>query len=196
MIKQVHSSHLGFESCLNKAKDVLFWLGMTAEIKDCVSKCETCNACQTGPRKPHDPPERPWWLHYPQSNGKRENAVKTGKKLLTKSKASGQDPYLAITLTQYWIITSPKTLLPTAETLLQPNIMEGNEGKLKERNTKQALFYNKGTKELPELQPETQCEHEIAANRQWEVVEKGIGCQTSSTSLLRGRSPRNCVQEK
>ena len=72
MIKQVHSSHLGIESCLNKAKDVLFWLGMTAEIKDFVSKCETCNACQTGPLIPHDPPERPWWLHYPPPNGKRK----------------------------------------------------------------------------------------------------------------------------
>ena len=46
-----------------------------------------------------------------------------------------------------------KTLLPTAGTLLQPKIMEGTEDKLKERKTKQALFYNKGTKELPELQP-------------------------------------------
>ena len=34
--------------------------------------------------------------HYPQSNGKIENAVKIAKKLLTKAKASGQDPYLAI----------------------------------------------------------------------------------------------------
>ena len=156
---------------------------MTAEIKDCVSKCETCNTYQTNQQKepliPHDPPKRPWshvatdlfsfdnkeWFiivdhwsdyfelnqlsstnsssvikslknqfarhgipdtlysdngpqfasrefkefasawhfdhqtsspHYPQSNGKIENAVKTAKKLLTKAKASGQDPYLAI----------------------------------------------------------------------------------------------------
>ena len=46
-----------------------------------------------------------------------------------------------------------KTLLPTAGTLLQRKIMEETEDKLKERKTKQALFYNKGTKELPELQP-------------------------------------------
>ena len=31
--------------------------------------------------------------HYPQSNGKIENAVKSAKKLLTKAKASGQKPY-------------------------------------------------------------------------------------------------------
>ena len=226
---------------------------MTAEIKDCVSKCETCNTYQTNEQKepliPHDPPKRPWshvatdlfsfdnkeWFiivdhwsdyfelnqlsstnssslvkslknhfgrhgipdtlysdngpqlasrefkefasawhfhhqtssaHYPQSNGKIENAIKTAKKLLTKAKASGQDPYLAIldwrNTPSPSIGSSPvqrlfgrrtKTLLPTAGTLLQPKIMEETEDKLKERKTKQALFYNKGTKELPELQP-------------------------------------------
>ena len=64
MITQVHSSHLGIESFLNKARDFLFWPGMTAEIKDCVSKCETCNTYQTNEQKepliPHDPPKRPW----------------------------------------------------------------------------------------------------------------------------------------
>ena len=43
MITQVNSSDLGIESCLNEARDVLFWPGMTTEIKDCVSKCEACN---------------------------------------------------------------------------------------------------------------------------------------------------------
>ena len=64
MITQVHSSHLGIESCLNKARDVLFWPAMTAEFRDCVSKCETCNTYQTNQQKealiPHDPPKRPW----------------------------------------------------------------------------------------------------------------------------------------
>ena len=46
-----------------------------------------------------------------------------------------------------------KTLLPKSGTLLQPKVMEGTEDKLKERKTKQALFCNKGTKELPEHQP-------------------------------------------
>lgn len=104
--------------------------------------------------------------HYPQSNGKIENAVKTAKKLLIKAKASGQDPYLAIldwrNTPSPSIGSSPvqrlfgrrtKTLLLTAGTLSQPKIMEGTEDKLKERKTKQALFYNKETKELPEPQP-------------------------------------------
>ena len=34
--------------------------------------------------------------HYPQSNGRAENAVKTCKSLLKKAKASGEDPLLAL----------------------------------------------------------------------------------------------------
>lgn len=53
MITQVRSSHLGIKSCLNKARDVLFSPGMTAEIRDCVSKCETCNTIRQTSRKNH-----------------------------------------------------------------------------------------------------------------------------------------------
>jgi len=34
MVKKVHSSHIGVERCLRKARDVLYWPGMSAEIKD------------------------------------------------------------------------------------------------------------------------------------------------------------------
>ena len=37
---------------------------MSAEIKDSISKCDTCNTYQTNQQKepliPHDPPKRPW----------------------------------------------------------------------------------------------------------------------------------------
>ena len=32
MVKKVHSSHIGVEGCLRKARDVLYWPGMSAEI--------------------------------------------------------------------------------------------------------------------------------------------------------------------
>ena len=96
--------------------------------------------------------------HYPQSNGKIENAVKSAKKLLIKAKASGQDPYLAIldwrNTPSTSIGTSPvqrlfgrrtKTLLPTAGKMLQPKIVEGTEEKLKERKSNQEHYYNRGT---------------------------------------------------
>ena len=36
MAKKVHSSHIGVDGCLRKARDVLFWPGMSAEIKDSI----------------------------------------------------------------------------------------------------------------------------------------------------------------
>lgn len=96
-------------------------------------------------------------LYYPQSNRKIENAVKSAKRLLTKAKASGQDPYLTIldwrntpsTCIGVWPAQRlfgrhTKTLLPTAGTLLQPKIVEGTQEKLKERKANQERYYNKG----------------------------------------------------
>ena len=64
MVKKVHSSHIGIEGCLRKACNVLFWPGMSAEIKDSIGKCDTCNSYQKNQQKepliPHDPPKRPW----------------------------------------------------------------------------------------------------------------------------------------
>ena len=64
MVKKVHSSHIGVEGCLRKARDVLYWPGMSAEIKYSISKCDICNTYQTNQQKepliPHDPPKRPW----------------------------------------------------------------------------------------------------------------------------------------
>jgi hypothetical protein len=33
MKKKIHSSHLGTESCLRRARECLYWPGMSAEIK-------------------------------------------------------------------------------------------------------------------------------------------------------------------
>ena len=78
-------------------------------------------------------------------------------RLLTKAKASGQDPYLTIldwrntpsTCIGVWPAQRlfgrrTKTLLPTAGTLLQPKIVEGTQEKLKERKANQECYYNKG----------------------------------------------------
>ncbi len=43
MIARVHSSHLGPDACVRRARDVLFWLGMVVQTKDQVQRCEVCN---------------------------------------------------------------------------------------------------------------------------------------------------------
>ena len=40
MLKKVHSSHIGVESCLQKTCDVLFRAGMSVEIKYSIPKCD------------------------------------------------------------------------------------------------------------------------------------------------------------
>ena len=296
MVKKVHSSHIGIEGCLRKARDVLFWPGMAAEIKDWIAKCDTCNTYQTNQQKepliPHDPPKRSWshvaadlftfdkkeWLvivdhwsvyfelnqvpytlsstvikslknqfarhgipvtlysdngsqfasrefsefasawqfdhqtsspHFPQSNGKVENAVKSAKRLLTKAKASGQDPYLAIldwrNTPSATIGTSPvqrlfrrgtKTLLPTAGTLLQPKIVEGTKGKLKERKGKQECYYNKGTKELAGLRPGETVRMKPLPSERNKLWKKATVVETSRPEISSSRLTRKCIQKE
>ena len=46
MLKRIHASHMGTESCLRKARDILFWPQMSHDMKNYVLKCEVCNELQ------------------------------------------------------------------------------------------------------------------------------------------------------
>lgn len=66
MLKKIHSDHLGAESNIRMARQVLFWPGMRAAIED---MCQACPQCaQFGSAAPPEPmkslpiPERPWQL--------------------------------------------------------------------------------------------------------------------------------------
>ena len=102
--------------------------------------------------------------HYPQSNGKVENSVKTAKNLLKKSKAARPDIYLALlewrNTPSEGLASSPaqrifgrraRTLIPTTNELLKPKIVEDVLGKLLKRKPVQAKYYNISAKELPPL---------------------------------------------
>lgn len=102
--------------------------------------------------------------NYPQSNGRVENAVKTAKQLMKKSKQAGSDFYLALldwrnTPTED-VGCSPvqrlcgrrtRTLLPTATSLLKPTTTPGVRDKLLKKKERQTYYYNRGTRELPPL---------------------------------------------
>ena len=64
-IKQrVHSSHMGAESCLRRARECIFWPGMNADIKEMIAACETCRKYEVSQQKeslmPVETPFRPW----------------------------------------------------------------------------------------------------------------------------------------
>jgi hypothetical protein len=62
--RKVHAGHMGINSCLRRAREVVFWPGMSADIPQYV---EACNVCATysdkqGPETlfMHEVPGRPW----------------------------------------------------------------------------------------------------------------------------------------
>ncbi|XP_048589452.1 uncharacterized protein LOC116620672 [Nematostella vectensis] len=64
MKERLHSSHIGVNGCLRRARECLFWPGMTSEIKEFISQCESCcmydNKQQRETLMSHETTERPW----------------------------------------------------------------------------------------------------------------------------------------
>ena len=64
MISRIHSSHLGVEACLRKARYTVFWPGMNTEVSDQIKQCSICNEFQAKNQKlqmqSHELPDRPW----------------------------------------------------------------------------------------------------------------------------------------
>ena len=64
MLGKVHNSHLGVNGCLNRARECLYWPGMSNDIKNHVSTCEACREYEKSQPKEtlcsHEVPNRPW----------------------------------------------------------------------------------------------------------------------------------------
>ena len=249
---RIHSSHLGIEACLRKARDSVFWPNMNAEVREKVQQCSVCNEYQAKntrePMQSHPVPDRPWsrvaadqftllgkeyitlvdfysdflevkelpentsatvisflkeqfsrygipdtlvtdngpqytsrefhqfarsWEfvhvssspHHHRGNGKVEAAVKSAKSLFKKAIKDDKDPWLALldqrnTPTEQTGTSPPqqlmsrrtRTLLPTSTNLLHPKVPENIEEKIKLRRQKAKLYFDRSTKELPEIQ--------------------------------------------
>ena len=65
MKMKIHSSHLGIEACLRRARECIFWPGMSSEMKQYISACERCRELDsvTDAKETlmsHEVPSRPW----------------------------------------------------------------------------------------------------------------------------------------
>jgi len=64
LLRRIHNSHLGVYGCLKRARECLYWPGMTADIKNHVSSCEACREYERSQTKEtlknHQTPSRPW----------------------------------------------------------------------------------------------------------------------------------------
>ena len=64
MLKRIHASHQGPETCVRRARDVIFWPDMSSEIRHLASQCSTCNDYKAKQQKEplmlSETPTTPW----------------------------------------------------------------------------------------------------------------------------------------
>lgn len=64
MLEKMHYNHLGFQKCLSVAKQSLFWISMTSDLKQKIINCPIClkyaKSQQSEPLISHDIPLIPW----------------------------------------------------------------------------------------------------------------------------------------
>ena len=64
IIQKVHSSYMGIEGSLRRAREAYYWPLMNAQIRDYVNSCSVCNTFRPEQcheeLKPHELPTRPW----------------------------------------------------------------------------------------------------------------------------------------
>lgn len=103
--------------------------------------------------------------YYPKSNGLAEKTVQTLKRLLTKAKREGRDPYLSIldyrntpiigsaSPAQLLFGRRTRTTIPTSKKLLHPEVQDPVDIKnqLKETQLTQQMYYDRQARPLPEL---------------------------------------------
>ncbi len=64
ILNRLHESHQGVTKCIQNANEVMWWPGMSTDIKNMIDKCLICRenrpANRKEPLKPSELPERPW----------------------------------------------------------------------------------------------------------------------------------------
>lgn len=64
MLHRIHESHLGVVKCKQRAREVLYWPGMTTQIEEVVAVCSVCatynRANMREPMMETECPDRPW----------------------------------------------------------------------------------------------------------------------------------------
>ena len=137
ILERIHRSHIGTQGCLRRARECVYWPGMTTQIKSRVTRCETCRAYERAQQKEtlcsHEVSARPW-----------AKVASDMFELVNKNYLVMVDYYSKMS-------KRTKTLLPTQAKLLEPKIEKTAKEKLDAARKKQALQYNKTARDLPAL---------------------------------------------
>jgi len=66
ILAQIHEGHLGIERSKLRARDLVFWPGMSKQIEQMVNNCSTCQELRSSnpkePMLPHEIPQYPWQI--------------------------------------------------------------------------------------------------------------------------------------
>ena len=64
MKERLHSSHIGVNGCLRRARECMYWPDMTAELKGYISQCDICSKYEVRQLREslmsHEITDRPW----------------------------------------------------------------------------------------------------------------------------------------
>ena len=64
ILERLHAAHTGVNACLRRARETVYWPGITADIKRAVVACDICarhhQSIQKEPLMSHPAPSRPW----------------------------------------------------------------------------------------------------------------------------------------
>ena len=64
MLNQLHQGHIGIDSTIRRARDILYWPKISVEIKSFIENCNVCNKFRCNQQKEalisHDFGKRPW----------------------------------------------------------------------------------------------------------------------------------------
>ncbi|GFU83740.1 uncharacterized protein TNCV_858191 [Trichonephila clavipes] len=64
MLQLIHEAHFGIEKCKKRAREIMYWPGMSSDIETLVSQCVICETFKKAnskePLKPHTVPYRPF----------------------------------------------------------------------------------------------------------------------------------------
>ena len=63
MLDRIHTGHQGISKCRERAKQSLWWPGLSRQLEELVKNCSTCQKCLNQRREPLIPtalPELPW----------------------------------------------------------------------------------------------------------------------------------------
>lgn len=300
MLEHAHRAHLGVNYSISRARELMFWPGMTSQIRDKIMNRSVCRSHEVRQAKEpmmlREVPDRPWqkvavdlfcdngknylitvdyysdyfevdplnlttaeavinklkcqfarhgipeelitdngpqftgaafqtfanrWEfshrrtspYHSQSNGKAEAAVKQAKRMLSKARATHEDPYLmlleirntpapdiGLSPVQRLYSRRTSTLMPASAELLHPisPSHEQLQTRLRKRMIEQKRYYDRGTRVLPELavNDEVWIQPIPGVNERWKrgVVTAKIGERSYEISTDGKIIRRNRVQ--